>query len=198
VPLGTEKDASFLEPHSDLIIESVKKKPGVLIAGPGIGTTKEAFSCLYRVLQKTNCNTVLDADGLAGFDSLRKLPEENRKNWLLTPHTGEMKRYLKLDVQDDFSRLREIETLSAKYGCSILSKGNPVIFTNNEKKTFITGYDTSLFSRAGFGDVLCGTIAAYWGINNELTVSTIQALLSGYKKYHQLPDGETFGPEHLL
>lgn len=198
VAVGGEADSYFKSEHASDIISKLDNKPGILLAGPGIGTNTQTVDCLFEVLSHFDGRVVLDADGLQDFDRLKGLPEQKRKRWILTPHIGEAKNYLNMKFSDDKDRLTAATTFVTENNLSLLMKGNPSFFINTQLDTFITGYDTLPFSRAGFGDVLAGTIAAYSGITGEQTLSTIQSLITGYKAYQHFTDNSAFGPEHLL
>jgi ADP-dependent NAD(P)H-hydrate dehydratase / NAD(P)H-hydrate epimerase len=188
----------FTPEHSGTIIDSINKRPGVLLAGPGMGTSAEAGEMLMTVLSSTTGQAVLDADALSNMEAIKQLPEKRRRQLLLTPHIGEAKNYLGMHFEDDFTRFREAAGFAQKTGCSILLKGNPSFLIDSDSQKFITAYDTTPFTRAGFGDVLAGTIAANIGITETLHLSVIDALLYGLKKYHQHKSDTAFGPEHML
>ncbi len=198
VVVGDGEQNSFTPDHSKKIIESMNQRPGVLLAGPGMGTSAEAGELLMTVLSMINGPAVLDADALCNMEAISRLPEQRSKQLLLTPHIGEAKNYLGMNFNDDFTRLNEANDFVKKTRCAILLKGNPTFLIDSDSQKFITAYDTTPFTRAGFGDVLAGTIAANLGINRKLHTSVIDALLHGLKKYHQHKGDTAFGPEHLL
>lgn len=198
VAVGDDEDSHFKTAHIDKIKSSTTKKPGVLLIGPGTGTADETKDCIFELLKHHNDEAVIDADALSDFHRLKSLPVEKRQKWILTPHIGEAKNYLNLKFEDDCSRLTAAIDFVKHHQCAILVKGNPTIFINKKGEQYITGYDTSMFTRAGFGDILSGTIAANLGITKEVTQSATDALNSGFKKYKQHSDREVFGPEHLL
>lgn len=198
IGVGDKEDFCFTDRHAESILHHLKQKPGVLLAGPGIGLRDDTGECLFHVLSEHEDYAVLDADALSFWDELKKLPSEKRKKWLLTPHPGEAKKFLGGSFNDDYEKLNWAGDFVGEYNCYLLSKGNPVILTSPEKEIYITEYDTTVFSRAGFGDVLAGTIACNIGINRELIHSAISALNKGYQTYLQFTPAEAFGPEHLL
>jgi ADP-dependent NAD(P)H-hydrate dehydratase / NAD(P)H-hydrate epimerase len=197
--IGSPSDEQFMPEHASEIVSFIHQKPGVLLAGPGMGTDESGQKMLCEVLNQLTGHIILDADALSGFDTLKKLPAGKRKNWILTPHIGEAARYLgmQMDKNNDFDRLNEAKVFSEKFECSIVLKGNPTFLIHYGGKNYITGYDTSPFTRAGFGDVLSGTIASNIGITGSCPLSVVRALLTGQNKYHQLAEDDVFGPEHL-
>ncbi|WP_158278630.1 NAD(P)H-hydrate dehydratase [Rhodohalobacter mucosus] len=197
--VGNPSDDQFKPGHAEEILSSVLSKPGVVLAGPGMGTDSETRKFLTELLERYSGPLILDADALAGFDELKDISSEQKKNWILTPHIGEAVNYLGMvfDKENDSERLAAAVKFSEKFECSIVLKGNPTFLIHYGNKKYITGYDTSPFTRAGFGDVLSGTISANLGITHNIPVSVVQALLSGHQKYNQLAEDDVFGPEHL-
>jgi NAD(P)H-hydrate epimerase len=197
--VGSPSDDQFKPAHAEEIHSAVEAKPGVVLAGPGMGTDPDTQEFLFEFLQNYSGPVVLDADALAGFENLKKCFNQKNQNRILTPHIGEAKNYLGLnfDKENDYDRFSAAVEFSEKFECSILLKGNPTFFIHYSGKNYITGYDTSPFTRAGFGDVLSGTITANLGITGDMAVSVVEALLSGYEKYHQISEDDIFGPEHL-
>lgn len=198
VALGDDTDSHYKEKHADTIIKKIKNKKGFLVAGPGIGTNPQTGKCLQSVLSVHHGPVLLDADALAFWKTFKTISEKQKKNWLLTPHIGEASAYLKGNFSSDHERLKWAQSFTSENNCSMFLKGNPAIFSHVSEGTYITEYDTSIFSRAGFGDVLSGTIAAFSGIENNLTTGTLKALYQSYLKSKQATLKQPFGPEDLL
>lgn len=198
--VGDPSDDRFKPGHAEEVLSSILAKPGVVLAGPGMGTDKESQQFLLTLLERYSGPLILDADALAGFNELKEISSEKKQNWILTPHIGEAVNYLGMvfDKESDNDRLSSAVEFSEKFECSIVLKGNPTFLIHYGGKNYVTGYDTSPFTRAGFGDVLSGTISANLGITHNIPVSVVQALLSGHQKYHQLAEDDVFGPEHLI
>lgn len=200
VGVGEESDSYFKKEHTDEIIQSLKNKKGVLLAGPGIGTAPETGECLLTVLEKHDGFVILDADALSFWDKLResKISDQQKQKWLLTPHIGEASNYLDGEVSTDYERFEWAKKFTSRSQSSLLMKGDPTIVSFSNSNNFITGYDTSMFSRAGFGDVLSGALASYTAITENPELAAVSALYNGYMKYQEHNGKEPFGPEHLL
>ncbi len=187
---------SYSTDHTEIILNKIAEKPGVLLIGPGIGTGQKTKEFALNLLKNYKGPAVIDADALSIWDKLKNLPDSQKKRWLLTPHPGEALNYLKLTFEDDFERFRFPKEFSDKHHTSLLMKGNPV-FYHSEHLSFISGYDTTPFTRAGFGDVLAGTIATKWGISESIRWAPVFALLDGYQVFKN-SSSSSFGPEHLI
>lgn len=200
VELGQDSDSHFKKEHADAIIPNLTQKKGVLLAGPGIGRESETGECLQSVLKEHDGYVILDADGLSFWDRLvnSKISDIQKEKWILTPHIGEASKYLQAEFSSDYERFKWANSFVNRTKCSLFLKGNPAILSAVNGNTFITGYDTSMFSRAGFGDVLSGAIASNLAVSEQPELAVVSALYKGYKDFQKIQDNEPFGPEHLL
>lgn len=150
--------------HPDLILREFKtinlKKNAhaFFLLGPGMGTDKRSQHFFQQFLKNfKNERALIDADALTILSKLRKtlLP----KNWILTPHEGELARLLKIDA--DAIRLnRELAIIKAheKFQCTILLKGHKTLIYDGDNMYEISNGQNAL-AKAGTGDVLAGIIA---------------------------------------
>jgi NAD(P)H-hydrate epimerase len=159
--------ASFEAPY-----EALKEIPEVLTAkvdddkiwngkisavaiGPGLGTGPETARLIER-LKGLDLPVVVDADAITACveHNLFPLP----KNWVITPHAGELARVLKVHVQDlERDRFHASFEAFAKTGCHVLLKGFRSMITF-EKRCMIIHAGNSALAKAGTGDVLTGMI----------------------------------------
>lgn len=200
IGVGDDSDSRFKREHADPIKENINNKKGVLLAGPGIGTKSETGNCLITLLEEHEGPVILDADALSFWKNIESsdITNAQKKRWLLTPHIGEAKNYLGGDFKRDHKRFKWAQNFADQANVSLLLKGNPTILSFKDGKNFITGYDTAMFSRAGFGDVLSGALAANLSISENTELAAVSALYNGYKNSQELGCNEPFGPEHLL
>lgn len=177
IPVGNSDDVHFTNGHSAVICEKIADKPGTVLIGPGLGLAASTQKFVLKLLKTIDNQVILDADGLAVW---AECAEFDKSNWLITPHPGELAKYIGVSIASDSDRLASIEKISQDEGCRILSKGYPAILATPESGIFITGYDTRIFARAGFGDVLAGTIAGKLAVSKKIDSSITDALLSIY------------------
>lgn len=197
IPLGSESDAVFKPAHAKKILENLENKPGVMVAGPGTGTSDQTIELIRTLLTSSDTPVILDADGLACWDQIKNSLSEIKGEILLTPHPGELSAYINIDTTDDLERIKMLREAVKSGKVSILSKGSPTILANSRGELFITEYDTKVFARAGFGDVLAGTISAYWAVTGNPTDATLHALIDGLKNYKKLNGNHPFEPADL-
>ena len=100
---------------------------------------------------------VVDADAISTcveYD-LFPLPE----SWVITPHTGELSKILKMTVRDiENDRYAAALKAAEQVGCHVLLKGYRSIFAY-EQRAMVINSGNSALAKAGTGDVLTGMIA---------------------------------------
>lgn len=198
IPLGEENDTFYRTPHQQKILGNLEKRPGVLVAGPGTGTHPDTTNCLKAILSQYTGPAVLDADALKLFSDSSFQKPEHSQPWLLTPHPGEARNYLGIHSSDDYQKLEEITRLAGSLNAGILLKGNPTLFADPENRRMITGYATSMFTKAGFGDYLTGSIAAHYSIDNSFPRAVTSTLYGSYDSYLRLNSPKSFNPLQLI
>jgi NAD(P)H-hydrate epimerase len=179
IPVGNSDDVHFTNRHAAQILEKIYEKEGVLLIGPGLGLASSTEKCVLKLLKTVEQPIILDADGLSAWKECGNL---DKSNWLLTPHPGELEKYLNIPICSDADRLSSIKAFTKKESCRLLSKGYPTMLSTHDGDTFITGYDTRMFARAGFGDVLAGTIAGKMAVSKQFNRSITDALVSNLEK----------------
>jgi ADP-dependent NAD(P)H-hydrate dehydratase / NAD(P)H-hydrate epimerase len=196
-PVGSRSDNSFSENHLEEAEQIINNKKGVLLIGPGLGRHKSTMKFVGELLKKFIGNVVLDADALFNFSSLNK-PEQ--ANWIITPHPGEAGHIRGIPFKNQFDRISWVTKFASKKSITVVSKGNPVFLGTANGENYITGYDTRIFARAGFGDVLAGSIAGNLAISGDIELSIIRALIDGYIKADLIrqQSGKPVEPKDLL
>lgn len=180
-PVGSSSDKNFSTSHLDEVLTILKEKSGNLLIGPGLGRSTETIQFVRQLLSTYDGNVVIDADALFAISEEELLEKPKSATWILTPHPGELKKLTGNQTILDHERLAISKELAQTIKCTIVSKGLPSLIIG-ETRAFMTGYDTQIFSRAGFGDVLAGKIAGFWLKEKNSELACIFALLDGKEK----------------
>jgi NAD(P)H-hydrate epimerase len=182
-PVGNSDDSFFSEEHISEVKAILAERPGKLLIGPGLGRDPKTVTFVQQLLSDCNKDVIIDADALYAL-SMQNNREKSfdDTNWILTPHPGELNLLLDSDISDDFDRLIQTSKEAKKSNVFIVSKGFPGIIGTNLGDTYLTGYDTRLFSRAGFGDILSGKIAGLFLSTQNPKLAILKALLDGKAK----------------
>lgn len=178
-PVGQRDDTFFESSHLQAVRHIIQEKQGTVLLGPGLGRKETTSDFVNELLAGSKRNFVIDADGLWALSQQSNWEKPDNVSWTLTPHPGELSRLFNVDIKEDVRRLEEVREQSAKRGITLLSKGFPVMLGAPDNRLYLTGYDTRIFSRAGFGDVLAGKIASFNALGYSPAGSCIRALLDG-------------------
>lgn len=136
----------------------------VIVAGPGMGTGRNAGLLIEHVLREGKGPLVLDADALnliAGHEKLRMLAAEYEAGKLiLTPHPGELVRLAKTDMEEyHHQREKLLFELAGELACIIIAKDAVTIAAQaGRKEVYINTSGNDGMATAGSGDVLAGMI----------------------------------------
>ncbi len=196
-PVGYDSDFHFKSGHLESVTEILSQKQGVLLIGPGLGRNPDTIAFTKQLLTSFKGTVLIDADALYALEDSGK-PEES--DWVLTPHPGEAAALRGKPFTDDYERINWSAEFSIQKGITLVSKGSPTFIGTKSGENYLTGYDTQIFSRAGFGDILAGSISAYIAITNDPSWSSARALLDGYRKATEIEKrtGKPLKPIDLL
>lgn len=154
-------------PEAMLATDPVKdlKWADVLVAGPGIGTSKEAKETLGILLRAADLPMVLDADALnllAEGPELMELVKEkaSKQPVILTPHPGEFLRLSGLAITDyQQEREKAVRTFQEQSQCILVSKDACTVVTDGTS-LYLNSTGNDGMATAGSGDVLTGVIGS--------------------------------------
>ena len=149
----------MLRPPHDLF----KLELSVMVAGPGLGISSEAYFWLCQALE-SSLPLVLDADALnliAYFPQLQKNLAERKAPSLLTPHPGEAARLLGCSASAvQKSRNAAALQLAQNHNSAVVLKGANSVCATPEGDCFINTSGNPGLASAGTGDVLAGMMGA--------------------------------------
>ncbi|MGZ3770103.1 MAG: NAD(P)H-hydrate dehydratase [Bdellovibrio sp.] len=147
-----------------------------ILVGPGFGVNDFTASVIQELKDKKIKKVILDADAItvcAEKKDLLPLPS----TWIITPHTGELARVLKVSAEQiNQDRLKYVRLAQKTFQCVVLLKGHKTLIANS-KRTFAIGSGNAALAKAGTGDVLSGCITA---LRAQGLSPTRAALLGSY------------------
>lgn len=144
------------------LLEALLDDKDVLVLGPGLSADLEVTLLVQNLLSQWSKPAVIDADALLALDEqfLTSISYEQRKQWILTPHPGEMARLSQSDAKNvNAKRVEVAEKFAETWGVVLVLKGAPTIIANS-KKTYLNSSGNPSLATAGTGDVLAGLIGA--------------------------------------
>lgn len=161
LPMKTDTTGGICwEQNQDTLQSAIAQASAVLI-GCGLGNTIATQQLVRKTVQLANCPIVIDADGLNAMATCIDIMQEQKANWILTPHPGEMARLM----QSSTSIVQADRAACALHFCRTFSgtlvlKGAGTIV---QQGTICVKNPTGNpgMSRGGSGDVLAGMIASF-------------------------------------
>lgn len=177
--------------HGATPLEKLQEAPEVLIAselqvqleldtfdavaiGPGFGVDRVTADWIQRLKDMGIKNVVVDADAITACvqHDLFPLPE----SWVITPHSGELARILKIPHKDlnrdRFSAARQAADVC---GCHVVFKGFRTVLAYKERCMVVNSGNSAL-AKAGTGDVLTGMIGSMLAQGLETLQGTATAV----------------------
>ncbi|AWK50116.1 bifunctional ADP-dependent NAD(P)H-hydrate dehydratase/NAD(P)H-hydrate epimerase [Clostridium beijerinckii] len=169
-------EAMTLNLEEKNVIEIIKSATSIAF-GPGIGTGHREEKLLEQVVKNSKCPVVIDADGITLIGENKYLLDNLKGRAIITPHPGEMARFLGITVEEvECNRTNIVRTVAQKYGIVVLLKGYNTVISNG-KDTYINPTGNSKMASGGMGDALTGIINGFLSQGVDLEKA---ALLGAY------------------
>ncbi len=154
-----------------------------VVAGPGIGQTRQSLNMVAAILANVAVPCVLDADALnilaANKDTLLAGEDGDiSAPIVVTPHPGEMARLMDCDiaqVKDDVIGVAKL--FAAQCDVVTVLKGASTVTAKPDGETWIFAGGNDGMATAGSGDVLTGIIAALMAQGMEPDDAAIMGVL---------------------
>ena len=139
------------------LLDPLLDRATVIAIGPGLGRGDWGRAMLQAALA---CDKplVLDADAL----NLLAAEPTYRDNWILTPHSGEAARLLKMTPAEvEADRFTAVEDLALRFGgVAVLKGAGSLIASKTDGLVALCAAGNPGMASGGMGDVLTGVIAA--------------------------------------
>ena len=178
IPLPETNFGTISARASDVILNYANNATAIM-AGPGLGLSRDTEMVIQEILQKTNIPILLDADTLVPriLEIIQK-GKHNAKQIVLTPHLGEFLRMTKL-VEFNFNP-NNLINLIKNIGATVVLKGAMTRICDGER-IYINTRGGPVFSRGGSGDILAGIIGAQLaqGIGDVTVASALGVTIHG-------------------
>lgn len=195
-PAGGQGSEFFTEDDADAVLGHLADKQGVVVLGPGIGRQGPTAAFVRRIIEECSSPMIIDADALHCIPGHEQMIAGKAQpgQVILTPHPGELAVLAGKKAENDYERMMHSLALSERLGCMVLAKGNPAfVHSAADFQMLVTPYETTVFSRAGFGDTLAGHLAAFLSRTADPFTSCEHALLYGHQRINEvIASGKSF------
>jgi len=158
-PLPETESGAIDASADETILELCAGKSAVAL-GPGLSTDPSTVKLLDAILPHISCPLVLDADGLNGLETQRKLLDRLKCSAVLTPHPKEMSRISGLEMAEILNnRVETARTFARSRSLVLVLKGSNSLIAFPDGRVFINPTGNPGMATGGSGDVLTGMIA---------------------------------------
>lgn len=156
----------------DDVIEVIKNASSIAF-GPGVGTGDKEEKLLKRIINNSKCPIVIDADGITLIGKDKTLLKRLKGRAIMTPHPGEMARFLEISIEEvEADRINITKNIAEKYGIIVLLKGYNTVISDG-KNVYINPTGNSKMASGGMGDSLTGIINAFLSQGSGLMQATL-------------------------
>jgi len=146
-----------LEPLLDFLQQKT-----ALALGPGLGTHPETRVVVRHLARHLPLPVVIDADGVNALAGEPELLKDAAGPRILTPHPGEMARFLGIttrEVQED--RLAIARQAAVRSKAVVVLKGAQTLVADPQGRVSINATGNPALASGGTGDVLTGLIGGF-------------------------------------
>lgn len=141
----------------------------MVVMGPGLSLDPETVELTRRLAAGIDKPLIVDGDGLTALSADPQILAKRRGGTVLTPHLGEMARLAATDIGDvDGDKIGSLQAQAQRLGAIVVLKGAHSLIGYPDGRVLINTSGNSGMASAGSGDVLCGTIAAMFGLGLPL------------------------------
>jgi NAD(P)H-hydrate epimerase len=151
--------------EADAVLQKfiIERKVTVLVLGPGLKPTLQIGNFIEKLIEQLSIPMVIDGGALSVLGSrLDELQKASSSTIILTPHLGEFKRLVDIDIPDKRSGLKPIAARFAEgYNVHLVLKGHPTYVAHPNGSVYENKTGNPGLATAGTGDVLTGLIAAF-------------------------------------
>jgi len=170
----------------EVVIDSIENidhyldKYSTIAVGPGLSISQETMNILKNIFY-INKQFILDASFFSNFDI--SILNEFSKPPILTPHTGEFKRFFG-NYYDSLCKktVLTVREICKKFNIYLILKDVDIIIGTPKEEVIVIDNPNRLLSTAGSGDILCGLITGF--ISQGF--SEIESILNAIKIFYTI------------
>jgi NAD(P)H-hydrate epimerase len=143
-------------------LQNFLEQKTALALGPGLGTHPETQELVRHLARHLALPLVIDADGVNALAGAPELLKDAAGPRVLTPHPGEMARFLGITPQEvQADRLGTGRKAAAATGAVVVLKGAQTLVADPRGRVSINSTGNPALAGGGTGDVLTGLIGGF-------------------------------------
>ncbi len=162
LPLPEAEDARVLGKKALKPLQNFLEHKTAVALGPGLGTHPETQELVRHLARHLPLPLVIDADGINALAGDPGLLEDAAGPRILTPHPGEMARFLGTTVPEvQAYRLRSAREVAARTQAVVVLKGAQTLVADPRGRVSVNSTGNPALASGGTGDVLTGFISGF-------------------------------------
>lgn len=139
-----------------------------LAIGPGISRNSETAEFVRAIVQRHDNAMVVDADGLNAFEGMTQMLNGRGRNFVITPHPGEMARLTGLSIAEiQSNRLKVARDFARAHELIVVLKGHRTLTAAPDGTVWVNATGNPGMATGGTGDILTGIVAGMIAQNPE-------------------------------
>jgi ADP-dependent NAD(P)H-hydrate dehydratase / NAD(P)H-hydrate epimerase len=140
-------------------------KIDMVVIGPGLSLHQETVKLVQELTAAIKVPMIIDGDGLTAIAENPGILRDRKAATILTPHMGEMARLTgKSAAEINSNKIAILRETVQKLKATIILKGAHSLVGASDGNIYINLSGNAGMATAGSGDVLCGCIAAMYGM----------------------------------
>jgi len=172
-----ETESGSIALENKLMLLDLAKKMAMVVLGPGLSLNGETQDLVRALAKELDVPLLLDGDGITAVCSDLQILKERGAQTVLTPHLGEMARITGIDARKiAHDRTGILQQTSEALRATIILKGAHSLIGFPDRRVFMNMSGNSGMATAGSGDVLCGVIAAMFGLGLNMDDAVLKGV----------------------
>jgi hydroxyethylthiazole kinase-like uncharacterized protein yjeF len=168
IPQRETSSGSLARESMDELVE-FSKGVNIVIMGPGLSLNEETQELVRELARRIETPLLIDGDGITAVAREVKLIGERKAETILTPHSGEMSRLSKMEVDEvNKDKINVLQKTASELNAVIVLKGAHSLIGYPDETVYINTSGNPGMATAGSGDALTGAIAAIYGLGLPL------------------------------
>jgi NAD(P)H-hydrate epimerase len=164
-----ETDSGSLALESIEELKEIAKKVDIVVIGPGISLNEDTQELVRELVREIEAPLLIDGDGITAIASDLGIIKKRKAETILTPHSGEMARLAKMEVEEvNRDKVSVLQKTARNLNAIIVFKGAHSLTGYPDERVYINTSGNPGMATAGSGDALTGAIAAMYGVGLPL------------------------------
>jgi len=168
IPQRETSSGSLARESLEELVE-FSKRVNMVVMGPGLSLNEETQELVKELARKIETPLLIDGDGITAVAGEIKLIRERKAETILTPHSGEMSRLTKMEVDEvNKDKINVLQKTASELNAIIVLKGAHSLIGYPDETVYINTSGNPGMATAGSGDALTGAITAMYGLGLPL------------------------------